>query len=65
MLVKKKIHEWEFLHEDNMEKILKDAGFTEIQKYADYDLEKELGLNENDDNTAMFVYVARKLKIEN
>ena len=61
----KKIHEWEFLHGDSMEDILKVAGFTEIQKYADYDLEKKLELGENNDDAAMFVYVAKKSKIEN
>ena len=59
---RKKIHEWKFLHKDQMEDLLKDAGFTDIQKYADYDLERKVELYKNYDDASMFVYIARKIK---
>ena len=56
----KKIQDWQFFHDDVLEDILKKAGFTDIQKYADYDMGRRLEEKDTVDDVSMFVYVARK-----
>lgn len=54
------INEWEFSHFVEMTDLLKSAGFKDIKKYADYDLNKEVLDDDHVDDTAIFVYVATK-----
>ena len=56
----KKIQEMTFLHAEHMEDLLTTAGFVNIRKYADYDLNRDLTLHKINDDAAMFVYVAEK-----
>ena len=51
---------WSFHHHSPLEDLLKNAGFVDIKKYADYDLARPLGIYDTDDKASMFVYVARK-----
>ena len=55
-----KIQDWEFRHDRSMEDLLADAGFVDIEKYADFDLDKRIELNQDTDEASMYVFVARK-----
>ena len=57
----KKIQEMIFLYKEQMEDLLSDVGFKNIRKFADYDLNCGLELYKNNDDAAMFVYVAEKI----
>lgn len=56
------VQDWTFYHDERMEVLLEQAGFAEIEKYADYDPGKKLDLSDTSthDDVSMFVYVARK-----
>lgn len=51
---------WEFHHSEKMEDLLKEAGFSKIEKYVDYDLSENLELGKTDAKASMFTYVATK-----
>ena len=50
----------EMHYSEPVEKLLKEAGFTEIRKFADYDLGQELRPDEPSKKAQVFVYVAIK-----
>lgn len=54
-----KMHDWEFFHFEDMETLLKNAGFKTIKKYADYKLSQEV-IGDNHSDASMYVYVAIK-----
>ena len=54
------LQEWEFNHTESMESLLKNAGFSKVQKYVDYDLEKPVKLGTPDYGASMYTYVAIK-----
>lgn len=56
------VQDWTFYHDEKMEALLEQAGFVEIEKYADYDLDNKLDILSTStfDKVSMFVYVARK-----
>lgn len=53
-----RIQDWVFLHDARMETMLEHAGFVDIQKYADYCLDKRL--EQDMEEAAMHVFVAKK-----
>ena len=55
-----KIQDWVYYHYEKMEDILDKSGFTNIKKYADYDLNREMKLYEETDDASILVYVAEK-----
>lgn len=59
-VIKESINDWTFSHFIDMTVLLKSAGFKDIKKYVDYNLDKELTGDDKAGDAATLVYVATK-----